>query len=108
MLIKTKSKTNQNWGSRKDYLHKKRLEIAQRIKEGLFTHDEMMQRDCKSSQEEQMRVHKYCQWKTKRERDMEAWHKINREFKEHGEEGKLQTMDELRKSVQTGKNEKYE
>jgi hypothetical protein len=87
MLIKT-SKTSKWTGDKKDYLHKRRKELAEVVKPG--------------------RIYDYDQWKKANEKNIQEWCEINREFKENGEEGRPQSLDSVRNSLQTGKYIKYE
>lgn len=95
MLIRVKKRTD-NWQQRKDILHRRRMELVESLRRGIFTHGQMMQRDCHSEAEENERVLNYCQWKTAKDKEIEELHKINEEFKKNGEEGKPFTLDNIR------------
>lgn len=88
----------------KDELHRRRKELAETVKEGIFNKDQMMMRDCKDADEEARRVADYDRWKAEKrkgltnEQCMREWSDINREFKRRKEEGQVHTVDDLRES----------
>lgn len=84
-----------DWQRRKDYLHKRRLELGERIKEGIMSKRQMNSGD-EDSPEFKEQVERYDVWKKSKEKDMAEWSKINREFKQHGEEGRPHCIDQLR------------
>lgn len=87
---------NDNWNRRKDFLHKRRLKLSERIKDGIMSKSEMNKGE-EGEPEFDKRVSKYSQWITQRDKDIQEWHKINREFKEHKEEGRPHSLDDLRR-----------
>src|SRR3990167_4001182 len=86
----------QNWGSRrKDFLHKRRLEISDKIKEGIMSKGEMNRGD-EGEPDFDERVARYDKWKEEKEPLMREFHEINKEFKRHNEEGRPHSIDDLR------------
>lgn len=96
-----------NWKYRKDYLHKRRKELSERIKEGIMSKSEM-NRGEEGEPVFDTRVEQYDKWKKEKEPLMQEWNQINREFKKQGEEGKPMSIDVIRDSTFNGKNIKYE
>lgn len=88
------SKTRK-WNVRKDDLHKRRKELSESMKDGLMSTSQMKKgTDGLMSHEQQ--VSNYDKWKEKNQGNMNEWHGINKEFKEHGEEGRPHTIDNIR------------
>jgi len=88
-------KTNNSWSHRKDILHEKRKELAEKIKPGMMSTSQMKKgTDGFMSHAEQ--VEKYDKWKESNTNNMKQWSDINKEFKKHGEEGRVHTLDDLR------------
>lgn len=90
-------------GFDKDRLHNERRKIEADLKGTIFSKDKMDQRDCRDKDHEEKRVQDYVKWKNTRGTDgrtnaqkMERWGDINREFKQHGEEGRIHNPDQLR------------
>lgn len=91
-------------GFNKDELHAERKRIENDLREGgIFSKDKMHQMDCKTKDDESRRVKDYVKWQESRGRDgrtnkqkMDRWAEINREFKKHGEEGRVHTIDDVR------------
>jgi hypothetical protein len=83
-------------GRRKDELHRRRLELAEKIKDGILSKSQM-NRGEEGEPEFDRQVKKYSQWVTTKDKEIREWQNINREFKKHGEEGKSHTLDDLRK-----------
>ena len=54
-----------------------------------------------------VKVEKYDKWKKDKEPLMREWSDINKEFKQHSEEGKPMSIDLIRESNSSGKNIKY-
>ena len=87
-----------DWGSkRKDYLHKRRLELSEKIKEGIMSKSKMNKGE-EGNPDFDAKVEKYNKWKDKKESLMKEWSEINREFKQHGEEGRPHSMDDIREN----------
>ena len=84
-----------NWNKQKDFLHKRRVELSERIKDGIYSKSEM-NRGEEGESEFDKRVEKYSQWITSKDKEIREWQNINKEFKKHGEEGRLHTLDNLR------------
>jgi hypothetical protein len=85
-----------NWNRRKDELHRRRKELTESIKKGIFSKSEMNKGE-EGEPEFDARVNKYFQWITEKDKEIREWQGINREFKKHGEEGRLHSLDDLRK-----------
>lgn len=85
-----------NWQRRKDTLHKRRKELTEEIKKGIFSKSEM-NRGEEGEPDFDARVEKYSQWATAKDKKIREWLDINREFKKHNEEGKVHSLDDLRK-----------
>jgi len=92
------------WRREKDTLHKRRKELEQDLRPALFSHDQMMMRDCKTETEENKRVAEYDKRMADRDRagrsnedKLREWNEINRTFKKHGEEGNRHDADQLRR-----------
>lgn len=91
-------------GFNKDQLHAERKRLESDLREGgMFSKDKMDQRDCQDEDHEHKRVSDYVKWQGTKGKDgmtnkqkQDKWHDINRKFKEHGEEGRLHTTDNLR------------
>lgn len=96
-IIVKKGKSN-SWKNQKDILHRRRKQLAGELKEGIFSKDQMMQRDCKTEADEKKRVADYDKWKKKNEPKMREWSDINKKFKENKEEGKPQSIDAIREN----------
>lgn len=91
-----KGKHNNEWNSnRKDYLHKRRLELGEKIKEGIMTKSEM-NRGEEGQPDFDEKVVQYDKWKRAKEPLMNEWSKINKEFKQHGEECRPHSIDDIR------------
>jgi len=88
----------------KDELHKRRKQLAQDIRSTTFSKDQLNWRDCPDKDSQNKRVKDYDKWKEKNESKMREWSNINREFKKRGEEGRLHSVDDLRRR----KSEKYD
>ena len=103
-----KNSQSGRWNKNKDFLHQRRKELEQDLKQTIFTKDQMNMVDCKSETEEHKRTLDFMRWqktrdksgKTNEEKQRE-WHNINRTFKKHNEEGRIHTTDDLRNSKQT-------
>ena len=88
-------KKNESWSKRKDELHKERKEIVEKIKPGMFSVSQMKKgTDGIMSHEEQ--VEKYSKWNEKNKEKMARFGEINREFKKHGDEGRVHSLDDVR------------
>lgn len=88
-------KRSSNWNRRKDFLHKRRKELAEQMKPGMFSVGQMKKGETKfMSHDEQ--VEKYDKWKKTNEKNMADWGAINREFKKQGEEGRVHSLDDIR------------
>jgi len=110
-FVHGKTSSSQKWNYRKDILHRERKELENNLKETIFTKDQMNQVDCHNEQEENKRTQDYIKWKETKdnfnltnEQKMARFHEINKEFKQHNEEGKSFDTDMLRQS----KNIKYD
>ena len=86
---------NDNWQRRKDYLHKRRKELVEQIKPGIFSKAEM-NRGEEGEPEFDSKVEKYSQWVTTKDKEIRELQNINREFKAHKEEWRVHTLDDLR------------
>lgn len=93
MLIIT-SKTK-SWNRRKDELHRKRKEVVEKMKPGMMSRSQMM-KGHDGDGNEMKQVEKYDNWKDKNKNNINQFHDINREFKEHSEEGRKHTLDDVR------------
>ena len=87
-----------------DQLHRRRLHLSQVLKEGILTTDAMNQRDCKDKDDEDKRVSDYIKWKETKtgtgytnEQNMRMWSDLNIELKRRGIEGRLHSIDDLRR-----------
>jgi hypothetical protein len=94
-----------NWSRRKDELHKRRKELEYDLSQTIFSKDKMWMRDCHTEAEEKKRVTEYDQWKRTKgqvgktnEDKMREWSEINKEFKQHNEEGRPQNVDMIREN----------
>lgn len=86
---------SKEWDRNKDALHKRRKELAEKMKHGMMSASQMTRgTDGIISHEEQ--VEKYDKWKAKNEGNMKEWGDINREFKKNGEEGRAHSLDDIR------------
>ncbi|MFH1640560.1 MAG: hypothetical protein ABIA66_01215 [Candidatus Omnitrophota bacterium] len=81
----------------KDELHRRRKELTEELKGRLFTKDQMNWRDCRDRDAECKRVSDYMKLQKINEPKMKEWSDINREFKKRGEEGRLHSIDDLRR-----------
>ena len=93
-----------NWQKQKDYLHKRRIELSEKIKVGIMSKAEM-NRGNEGEPEFDARVQRYSRWSKDKDKDIREFQEINREFKKHGEEGRPISLDNLRPD---GKKLKYE
>ena len=84
-----------SWSARKDYLHRRRKDIAEGLKRGIYSKAEM-NRGNEGEPEFDARVEKYCQWEAYNKPRMNEWNEINREFKAKGEEGRVHSIDDIR------------
>lgn len=90
-------------GKTLDELHSKRKKLVEEMKDGLYTKDQMNWRDCPTEADEQKRVRDYDRWKdtkvkgTTNEQKMREWSDINKEMKRRKEEGRIHSIDDLRK-----------
>jgi len=95
IIIRKSRNQDTRWGVRKDYLHQRRKELAEQMKPGMFSVNQMKKgTDGFMSHEEQ--VDKYDKWKNVNEKNMTEWGKINREFKENKEESRVHSIDDIR------------
>ncbi len=92
-----------DWQQRKDFLHKRRKEIEADLRSTIFTKDQMNMVDCKDEASEERRVVDYDGWKMTKDKigktnedKLREFNEINREFKKHGEEGRVHSSDDLR------------
>lgn len=93
-------------GGDKDKLHKERLELEQKISEGILSADQMRKGESEFlNHDEQVRY--YDRWQKENAMRMERWHKINREFKKAEEEGRIHTMDDIRDMAHRKRKVKY-
>ena len=92
-IITSKTKT---WKKgEKDFLHKRRKQLVEVLKEGIMPRSQMIKgTDGFMSHDEQ--VAKYDKWKEANEGNMKEWSDINKKFKEHGEEGRVHSIDDIR------------
>lgn len=93
--VRGSSHKDESWQRRKDYLHKRRKELAERIREGIYSKSEMNSGN-EGDPEFDKRVGKYSQWVTAKDKEIREMQDINREFKKHAEEGRVHTLDDLR------------
>ena len=90
------------WQKEKDALHSRRKRLEGEMRDGMFNKDQMMQRDLKHPADEAKRVSDYERWRDTSVKGvansdrMAEWCRINKEFKNHKEEGKPLTMDNVR------------
>jgi len=84
-----------DWQRRKDYLHKHRIELGEKIKEGIMSKSEMNKGE-EGQPNFDIKVQRYDQWKKEKEPLMKEWSSINKEFKQHGEEGRPHSVDDIR------------
>ena len=94
-----------SWQHKKDQLHQERKNLEQDLRQTIFSRDKMNAHDCQTETEENRRVKEYDRWKQTKdssgrtnEEKMRKWNEINREFKKHGEEGRLHSTDDLRQN----------
>jgi len=88
-------KKGHNWQQRKDMLHKRRKELSEKMKDGMFSTSQMKKgTDGIISHEEQ--VAQYDKWKADNEKRIREWSDINKEFKKQGEEGRVHSVDDIR------------
>ena len=85
-----------NWRKgEKDYLHKRRKQLAETMRDGIMSTSQMKKgTDGTMSHEEQ--VHKYDKWKDANNKNMRDWSDINKKFKQHGEESRVHSVDDIR------------
>lgn len=92
-------------GFNRDALHAERKKLESDLRSsGMFSKDQMDQRDCQDEDHEVKRVNNFVRWKETKDskgrtntQKQNRWHEINRKFKEQGIEGaKLHTTDQLR------------
>jgi hypothetical protein len=102
-FVRGSSVDKDDWSRRKDKLHKRRKVLETELRETIFSKDKMMMRDCKNEREEERRVVDYGEWKNfkdntgkSNEDKLREWSEINREFKQHNEEGNKHDADQLR------------
>jgi len=88
-------KRSDNWQKQKDSLHKRRIELAEKIKVGIMSKAEM-NRGNEGEPEFDARVQRYSRWANDKDKDIREFQNINREFKKHGEEGRPISLDHLR------------
>lgn len=84
-----------NWNRKKDELHKRRRELAEEMKDGIMSISQM-KRGTDGIMSHREQVEKYDKWKEVNQKRMSEWSEINREFKKHGEEGRVHTIDDIR------------
>jgi hypothetical protein len=85
-----------DWDREKDKLHQRRKELAEQMRPGMMSVSQMKRgTDGIMSHEEQ--VEKYDKWKSQNQGNMQEWSQINRKFKENGEEGRMHSLDDIRK-----------
>ena len=84
-----------DWQRRKDFLHKRRMEITEQIKDGIMSKNEM-NRGEEGQPDFDNKVQIYDKWKKDKEPLMKEWNEINREFKKQGEEGRPHSIDDIR------------
>ena len=95
IIIRGSRKDSDRWQDRKDYLHNRRKQLGEQIKDGIMSKNEM-NRGEEGDPDFQKKVEQYDNWKKEKEPLMKDWHDINREFKKHGEEGRKHSIDNLR------------
>lgn len=86
-----------DWRRRKDYLHQRRQELTEKIKEGILSKSEM-NRGEEGQPDFDVKVRQYDKWKKEKEPLMNEWSSINKEFKQHGEEGRSHSIDDIREN----------
>jgi len=85
-----------------DELHNRRKRLAEEMKDGIFSKDQMNMLDCKDEDEEIKRLASYEKWKNTptngktNEQRMREWSDINREFKRRNVEGRVHCIDDIR------------
>lgn len=84
-----------DWNRRKDQLHKERKALAEQMKPGMFSVGQMKKGTDGIVSHDEF-VNKYDKWKEHNKNKMERWHSINREFKQHSEEGRPHSLDCIR------------
>lgn len=89
------SQKSGSWQRDKDYLHRRRQQLAEHIKDGIMSKS-LMNSGNEGEPEFDKRVEKYSQWVTAKDKEIREFQKINRAFKQHGEEGRPVTLDNLR------------
>lgn len=84
-----------SWSREKDCLHKRRKQLSENLKRGMFSKTEM-NRGEEGQPEFRKRVQDYDKWRDYNKSRTEEWHRINRQFKKRGEEGRPHSLDDLR------------
>lgn len=97
VVIKSKTSDRPLEDRSVDDIHKRRKQLEEELKPSLFSHDQMMQRDCKDRDAEEKRLRDYVERQKINEPKMAEWNRLNRELKRRGKEGKPMSIDALRK-----------
>lgn len=102
IIVKKSGNQRKEWdGVRKDHLDKRRKQIAEELQDGIMSKSQMKKGHDGDGNEDKQTA-RYDDWKNRshkgktNEERMREWHGINKEFKKHGEEGKVHSLDDIR------------
>ena len=95
IIIRKSGGKSNNWQRRKDYLHNRRKQLTETLKDGIMSRGQMMKGETKFMNHDEQ-VAQYDKWRNANEGNMREWSDINKEFKKNGEEGRVHSIDDIR------------